>query len=52
MHPVEHTTPPCGDFASEGDGLCVRREATFTTRAGTEEKLTPKQAKARDNCGE
>ncbi|HNY48099.1 MAG TPA: hypothetical protein PKN64_14165 [Casimicrobium sp.] len=42
--------PPRGDFAAERDGLRARRVALFTPHAGTEEKLTPQEAKPRDNC--
>ncbi len=42
--------PPWGDFAAERDGLRAHRVALFTSRAGTEEKLTPEDAKPRDNC--
>ncbi len=42
--------PPWGDFAAKRDGLRARRVALFTPRAETEEKLTPQDAKPRDNC--
>lgn len=42
--------PPRGDFAAARDGLRAPRVALFTPHAGTEEKLTPQEAKPRDNC--